>query len=309
MSDSDEENSTRAEPVHSGTEGVKQSAIASLLLAGLLPQQLPKYTGPDQDLDDWIRRLRGLIRSYGVPPAQQADLAINALEGEARKLILHLPAEDQDSLDKIISRLEAVYTQTVALGDLRARFISRRQRVGESIPQYALELQDIAAEIRRKERRRAGRAGWSDTDGWLKDQFVDGLLSDKVREKLQEKDRSNPNLKFHEILEAAILYSEPRRASTDVLMASTGDKPCKPPQTGHTAPWEVAIHKLTEGMAQLQTELATLRRERDNPRGPREHTPSWRNRSPPRRRPRRERSPSPCWGCRQKGYRLRDCPD
>ena len=190
----------------SSTEGVKQSAIASLLLAGLLPQQLPKYTGPDQDLDDWIRRLRGLIRSYGVPPTQQADLAINALEGEARKLILHLPAEDQDSLDKIISRLEAVYTQPVALGDLRARFISRRQRVGESIPQYALELQDIAAEIRRNERRRAGRAGWSDTDGWLKDQFLDGLLSDKVREKLQEKDRSNPNLKFHEILEAAILY-------------------------------------------------------------------------------------------------------
>lgn len=240
-----------------------------------------------------------MIRSYGVPPAQQADLAINALEGEARKLVLHLPAEDQDSLDKIIGRLEAVYTQTVALGDLRARFISRKQKEGESIPQYALELQDLAAEIHRKEKWRPGRAGWSDTDGWLKDQFIDGLLSDKVREKLLEKDRSDPNIKFHELLEAVILYSEQRRVSTDILVSSIGDKSNKFPQPQPTAPWEAAIHKLTERMTQVQTELAELRRERDNPR----------RRTPPRRQPRRERSLSPCWGCQKKGHCLRDCPD
>lgn len=41
MSVSGEGSSTTAEPAGCSTEGVKQSAITSLLLAGLLPQQLP----------------------------------------------------------------------------------------------------------------------------------------------------------------------------------------------------------------------------------------------------------------------------
>lgn len=43
-----------------------------------------------------------------------SPLAINTLV-EAKRLILYLPAEDQDSLDKVANCLEAVYSQVVTL--------------------------------------------------------------------------------------------------------------------------------------------------------------------------------------------------
>lgn len=72
-----------------------------------------------------------------------------ALYWEMRRLLLHLPAENQDSIDKIDNHFEAVYSKAATFGDPRTDVTVRRRRVGES---NALELQDIAAEIHCRER-------------------------------------------------------------------------------------------------------------------------------------------------------------
>lgn len=46
--------------------------------------------------------------------------------GEARRLNLHMPVEDQDSLEKIVNLLDSMYRQAVTLEDPRALFICRK---------------------------------------------------------------------------------------------------------------------------------------------------------------------------------------
>ncbi|XP_069800966.1 uncharacterized protein [Dendropsophus ebraccatus] len=204
------------------TEGTTSSVsgMQPMIPVGALLSHLPKFNGSSVLLEDWRERLEGAARLCNIAPHLRAELALNTLEGEARKTVLLQPARLRQTFEQISSILEDVYGDTTSEAMLRKKFFTRYQGEDESLPQYANGLQELMATLQRKEGR--GATSFTNAEVVLRDQFILGLRSQPLRRTLRERFKLEPHSTLHEVLKEAITL-EKEEQGTIVTIAQQAE--------------------------------------------------------------------------------------
>ncbi|XP_069840942.1 uncharacterized protein [Dendropsophus ebraccatus] len=204
------------------TEGATSSVsgMQPMIPVGALLSHLPKFNGSSVLLEDWRERLEGAARLCNIAPHLRAELALNTLEGEARKTVLLQPARLRQTFEQISSILEDVYGDTTSEAMLRKKFFTRYQGEDESLPHYANSLQELMATLQRKEGR--GATSFTNAEVVLRDQFLLGLRSQPLRRTLRERFKLEPHSTLHEVLKEAITL-EKEEQGTIVTIAQQAE--------------------------------------------------------------------------------------
>lgn len=302
------------------------------LPAGAILNQLVRFDGQNMLLEDWAAHLKSTLRLYNLATDLQADVALNALEGDARRTIMLRPEEERKTLDAIFSILESIYGETSGTGTLRSRFFTRFQREDETIPQFANALQEIWAHIRKREASGANVLG--NGDQILRDQFILGLRSPPLRQALRERILVDATLQFQRIqAEAVARDKEEAYGVHTVRMQAAGGQ--RTPSDGEDL--REAVKELSAAMGEIQRQLTQLRASSMAPtqsdywqesatsmgsplyrstRGARmrDSTRHWSGLTPSTEVPlssapiaRNTRGPQ-CWICQERGHISRQCP-
>lgn len=270
---------------------------------------IPKFNGTNISLADWVERLDSSARLFQIPTERLADLAINALEGEARRAVMVLPEKDRDSRTAIVLRLESLYGQSTPIAELRRRLYTRSQHDQETMSQYAVALQEIWCQLE-KQMAPTG-TGISNPDQLIRDQFLFGVRSSSIKRALRDRVRADDTVKFVDILQEAIereqeeLEHEQAIARSQVttthgvgwpLELKEGTAPCPSPNpAGVWSSIETIIKDLADSVTSLKQEISATRSGSSQPSA---------TRNPLRRDPDTDRR---CWQCGRLGHISRKC--
>lgn len=197
--------------------------LARALPIGTLFNLLPKFDGQNMTLSDWVTRLQSAVRIYNVSPELQVEIALAALEGEARRNVLLQPEATRNTLQEMVRFLEEIYGETASAGHLRAKFFYRIQREDEGVSQYATALQEVLAEVQKKEA--DGVTGMGPIDRILREQFILGLYSNPLKQALRERVRVDPTLTFRQILAEAVTRNKEDGYASGVIRTQTVTPP------------------------------------------------------------------------------------
>lgn len=134
--------------------------------------------GPDCRIliEDWIRDMQYLLDAGGMPENLSFATVVRHLSGEARRLVLNLPPNEQMA-GRAFEELRAEYSDMQTSLDPLADFYERYQRPGESACSYAIALE---ATLRSVEDAQYGGQPFPDRDSKLTRQFMRGLSDEEV---------------------------------------------------------------------------------------------------------------------------------
>ena len=82
----------------------------------LPPPRLPRFSGEvgDSSIGDFVTEARRVLEAYQLPGAIAAEFLLRNLEGQARKEVLSLPAEERRKGEKILEHLQKNFRQQKA---------------------------------------------------------------------------------------------------------------------------------------------------------------------------------------------------
>ncbi|XP_068115063.1 uncharacterized protein [Hyperolius riggenbachi] len=227
---------------------------------GLLATYLPKFNGHNMLLRDWIERIRSAVKAYKVPVEIQREIAILALEGDARKTVVTSEFPEPTPLEAIVEILEEIFGDPADLHILRKRFIDRIQKREESIPQFANALKDLMNALTQKELEE-GEISHVDAEAWLVHQFLLGLRSGTTRQHLKEKLERDRKIGFYKLQSLAVKYQQEEEAMQTTSFQRSVQVPTLPiqePKEFRKGELEI----LTGAVQQLTEEIQKLRKER-----------------------------------------------
>ncbi|XP_051803050.1 uncharacterized protein LOC110947665 isoform X1 [Acanthochromis polyacanthus] len=127
-------------------------------------------------VEDWVRDMQYLLEAIELPIHLRFSTVVRHLGGEARKLVLNLPPQDQTP-EKAFEELKAEYSDAQGSLDPLADFYERSQKSGESACSYAIALESILRSVEEGER---GGRPFPDRDNKLTRQFLRGLSDEEV---------------------------------------------------------------------------------------------------------------------------------
>ncbi|RXN06056.1 transient receptor potential cation channel subfamily V member 5-like protein [Labeo rohita] len=138
--------------------------------------------GPDCRIliEDWIRDIQYLLDAGGMPANLGFATVVRHLSGEARRLVLNLPPNEQTT-GRALEELRAEYSDMQTSLDPLADFYERFQRPGESACSYAIALE---ATLRSVEEAQYEGQPFIDRDCKLTRQFMRGLSDEEVYHRL-----------------------------------------------------------------------------------------------------------------------------
>ncbi len=138
--------------------------------------------GPDCRIliEDWIRDMQYLLDAGGMPANLGFATVVRHLSGEARRLVLNLPPNEQTT-GRAFEELRAEYSDMQTSLDPLADFYERCQHHGESVCSYAIALE---ATLRSVEAAQFGGQPFPDRDSKLTRQFLRGLSDEEVYHRL-----------------------------------------------------------------------------------------------------------------------------
>lgn len=117
-----------------------------------------------------------LLDAGGMPANLCFATVVRHLSGEARRLVLNLPPNEQTT-GKAFDELQAEYSDMQTSLDPLADLYERYQRPGESACSYAIALE---ASLRSVEEAQYGGQSFPDRDSKLTQQFMRGLSDEEV---------------------------------------------------------------------------------------------------------------------------------
>lgn len=315
-------------------QGINATGASSVSNVMMMPWFLggpwvPKFGDREKSISfpDWHMQIETFIRAQNLTQTQQVDFVLSTLQGDARREVLLLPADDRNTPDKIFKALTDLYGEQATVVQLRAKFFTCRQQVGEEVGGFVLRLRECLARWREKEPRAEGER--NDDDEMLRSQLVAGLRSGPIQQELHKLLRRQPTLTFAEVSKEAKAVEREQDHDIEEATSRRTYVPTKAPNAGRPVDnWQEIKQTLkAEVLAEVKEEMLTLK---DSILGEirqqfRENRPStrqsdqrgvsrWGNDQRPRRR--RERNPKwdeqgrpICLHCDQPGHMQRDCPE
>ncbi|XP_065435190.1 uncharacterized protein LOC135977995 [Chrysemys picta bellii] len=264
----------------------------------------------DITVEEWVKSVKAALRVLRVPEEDHVDFIEEHLKGQAKATVKFMAVADKKNVEKIFELLLEVYGDKVPIGTRLKEFFERKQEPGETIRAYAYDLQEKMSRVERRDPQRV-----PDPDTVLKEQLVLGLQDDSLRREMKRRFKEEPSKKFHELMQAAIMWSEeeevpvaetaktnPRTRSGGLVNAAAGEKAL--PQTQLTLEsLSEAVQKLAvqQGeMLKVMTEVMKGKPPTNMPRYPR--APGSR-RSPLKD----ELGRYICYTCERPGHTSRDC--
>ena len=261
---------------------------------------VPIFSGRDSkiSIEDWVRDIEYFFIASRTPPSLQYSTIVRNLGGEARRLVLNLPPEEQTA-GEAFSELKAEYGDAET-EDPFAAFYERLQRNGESAQSYAIALQSLFRGIERD----FPRAVTEDQrDSVLCTQFMRGIREEDLRFRLAP---MRPRLMtFKNLREEVRRIARERHGKGKRSAASYSQQVVSASQDENQARLN-QISKNTEDVLRLVSDIRTQQGRTDERVATLERRISALEIQGPSAT---SRSPSNCWECGQKGHWQRNCPN
>lgn len=294
---------TRAEPELMFDNPLNLSAQPEVLpTAGPAFTQVrgvPIFNGRESKIsvEDWVRDIEYFFIASRTPPSLQYSTIVRNLGGEARRLILNLPLEEQTAADAV-EELKAEYGDAPT-EDPFAAFYERNQRNGETAQSYAIALQSLFQAIQREFPTAVSEA---QRDSVMCTQFMRGLREEDLRLRLapmRPRVMTFRNLREEVRRIARERHTKARRPTVYAQQAS-------PNNPGETQGRLAQISKNTEDVLRLVSDIRDQQGRTDD----RVASLERRLKALEVQEPATSTRPSSdCWECGQKGHWVRDCPN
>lgn len=117
--------------------------MAARQVAGRKPPKLRKFSGEDENVEDFITEVHVLMGLQVLPAKQAALWIIDSLEGPARALVLTKSHHDLDTPQKVLDILKGEWGDRKSLTMHRRAFYGKAQSSGETISEYAATLKQL----------------------------------------------------------------------------------------------------------------------------------------------------------------------
>ena len=250
---------------------------------------LPRFEGTEGEgkYREWKEQLKGLLGTQDVSEAKKVDILWNTLTGDARRQVSVLDEGERNSTTKIFAYLDQLYKTTLTVAQIRSKFYSCTQQVGESAQAYILRLRELFCALRQLD------PDTAPSDGALRDQLLLGLAEGPLQQALRTYARRNPDSDF------AALRGEAKELESEYASVRNPEIACRainptpvlnPPQADK---WREALKEEILGDVQKQIQGLTAELRQLRPLLTSEDGRA-RGRSPTAgRRTARPRSPSP----------------
>lgn len=217
----------------------------------------PKFRGGQQSepsFQEWLTMQTTMFDMYPLSEAQKVSTLINNLEGEARREVLAMPADQRASVTNITSFLKSIYGDIIPLANLRSQFFTRKQRTDENVRQFALVLQELSNRL-------TVRGDTTTSGNVLRDQFISGLLDSVLRRELRNMVRTTSTLTFEEIKREAMVrvddLDNPPQAMAAAVRVMSDNAPVDVKQLTR----EIKEEVLTELKGEIKEMLSEMMRE------------------------------------------------
>ena len=265
---------------------------------------VPIFNGRESKIsvEDWVRDIDYFFIASRTPPSLQYSTIVRNLGGEARRLILNLPLEEQTAADAV-EELKAEYGDTPT-EDPFAAFYERMQRNGETAQSYAIALQSLFQDIQREFPTAVTGA---QMDSVLCTQFMRGLREEDLRLRLapmRPRVMTFRNLREEVRRIGRERHTKARRPAVYAQQAS-------PNNPGETQGRLAQISKNTEDVLRLVSDIRDQQGRTDERVASLDRRLKALEVQEPATssRPSSTRPSSDCWECGQKGHWRRDCPN
>lgn len=218
---------------------------------------LPKFSGEkgESKYIEWKEQMLGLLGAAQYTEAQQINIIMGALSGEARREVSVLEAGERDRPVKIFQFLDNLYGDQVAVSVLRAHFFGCRQRSDEPLRAFVLRLKELSCRLRARDPAEVP------SDGQLRDQLLLGMGEGSLRQALKTYVRRNPEETFTAVCEEALLLDGEQRSSelSGVVRHSQGEccsaKSHPPSEDWKQALKQELLSEVKEQMKELTQDL------------------------------------------------------
>ena len=206
-----------------------------------------------------------LLDAIELPPYLRFSTVVRHLGGEARKLVLNLPPQDQTP-ERAFDELKAEYSDAHSSFDPLADFYERTQKPGESACSFAIALEAVLRTV--EESQRGGRP-FPDRDSKLTRQFLRGIIDENVYTRIAP---LKPKLLSFRELQAELRdlaregnrFQQPHRQKKTYTQVHTSDeqsfdtKRGKNKQTSEISELTEIVKKLVLNQEEQMTKIAGL---------------------------------------------------
>lgn len=292
---------------------------------------VPKFSGNQcqQPFSEWQNQIETFLRAQQLSEEQKVDFVLNALQGEARREMVLLKAEERNTAENLLKALKKLYGEHTSLAQLRTQFFTCKQQADEGVGLFILRLRECLCRWRAKEEGVAAA-----DDEMLKSQLVLGLRPGPVQVELQRLLRRESGMTFADVCKEAKAVEKEHNAPREEVgacqayvapVSTRPQAPAKPAMDWQELRDSLRKEILTEMGSQLaamqETLLKELKSQRETlpplPTPAYEAVPATSSWAGPnrQRRPRRpERGPQwdeqgrpICLRCGQAGHMQRNC--
>lgn len=163
----------------------------------------------EPSVEEWITSMKSHFRVGRVSEEDEVELLKQYLKGEARQTVRLLLSEGSTESAEVFKVLEETYGDKAPVSVRLREFYDRNQAAGETIRQYAYDLQEMLGRLKRRDPTRV-----PDAATLLQEQFVLSLRDVALRREMRRQLRENPDQKFTQLMQTAIDWSEEEEPPT-----------------------------------------------------------------------------------------------
>jgi len=154
--------------------------------AGRQWPKLRKFSGGEENVEEFLSEVTIYMSLHVMPAKQAATWVLEALEGEAKALILGRQSHELDTPQKVLDLLKAEWGNNQSHIKRTSAFYNRKQKPTETVSRYAANLRWLWNSCNE-----VLPMGAQLTEEHIKDRFVEGVRTISLRRELQRVIRYN----------------------------------------------------------------------------------------------------------------------
>lgn len=218
---------------------------------------VPRFKGADSGLSygEWKAQVKFMLSSMpSRSNVQKSDFIIGALDGEARREVVILAAEQRSTPALIFKYLDGLYGDNTPIAHLRGMFFDCRQRPGESVRAFSLRCRELFQRLKDRDPDVFSEAGQV-----LRDQFTMGLQDTELRRELNRMIRRNEVTTFEQARQEALHVEGDRQSNIWHPPTCAAVRGGEPPRTADPqSDWKIELK--TELLSEMRVQMKEMQR-------------------------------------------------
>ena len=158
-------------------------------------RKITPFDGKPSDVEDFLISIKDAYQRYSVPTGQRGAFLVDYLRGVPKSEVKALLASGQ-TVDEVLTFLKNSYGEKLAVGELQRLFLERKQRQGEGVRDYAVDLERRFLRLTRRDPKL-----YSSPNAALTEQFIEGLGDTYIRNTCRDLYEAGTVTSFRELRE------------------------------------------------------------------------------------------------------------